>query len=534
MQNLDKIKDFLENPKITQTKVFAELKCEEDQAKILKYFLSLFLKGEEEPNARNAIKEVFKVSGVDALNYLDHFGTLLDLGYLEFDSFLSRNIENEKIVLLELLNSTLKLGQNFFEILSKKYEKPNTNNKLLRELKTHFEALKAPIESLFKEHHLNQKEQVLFLSILREEYNGDNEKDTRDLNSLLNLISANNSERIKNRALLDESGRLVAKGLLDYDEWGGFGGGFSRTYFIPESTLKNLSAQKGKLTQKSRLESALKSQDIFTHLKPKIPLSKIILNKETKEILDSILSQMNSNVLANLVQWGLREKNAALCAKIIFYGAAGTGKTLTALGLAKALKRPVLSLDCSKILGMYVGESEKNVRAIFENYKEIAKKSKSEPILLLDEADQFLSARSTNPASSTDKMHNQMQNIFLEQIEKFDGVLVATTNLLENIDPAFSRRFNYKVEFKKPDFAQRVALWERHLPRNAPFSADFSVQKLAQFPLSGGQIALVVKNTAFAIAAQKHPNFTTQSFIKYIERELNSNFDGEKTAGFRS
>ena len=110
---------------------------------------------------------------------------------------------------------------------------------------------------------------------------------------------------------------------------------------------------------------------------------------------------------------------------------------------------------------MYVGESEKNVRAIFDKYYDLRKKSKTEPILLLNEADQFLSARTTSSASGSEKMHNQMQNIFLEQIERFDGILIATTNLLESLDKAFSRRFNYKIEFKKPNLKQRLQLWEK-------------------------------------------------------------------------
>jgi len=103
----------------------------------------------------------------------------------------------------------------------------------------------------------------------------------------------------------------------------------------------------------------------------------------------------------------------------------------------KSMKKRVLSFDCSKILSKYVGESEKNVRNMVDKYKELSLKTKSQPMLLLNEADQFLSSRSIEANSGVDKMHNRMQNIFLEQIEKFDGILVATTKLLETIDPVF-------------------------------------------------------------------------------------------------
>jgi SpoVK/Ycf46/Vps4 family AAA+-type ATPase len=192
----------------------------------------------------------------------------------------------------------------------------------------------------------------------------------------------------------------------------------------------------------------------------------------------------------------------------------------------------VISFDCSKILSMYIGESEKNVRKIFDSYKEIVEKTKSEPILLLNEADQFLSSRSTGAGSSADKMHNQMQNIFLEQIERFQGVLIATTNLLENIDSAFSRRFNYKIKFEKPDLKQRMELWEKTVPKNAPLDKDVDFAKLAQYDLTGGQIDLVVKNCAYAVAAKEEPLFTQEDFIGAIKKELSGNFDSEKIMGF--
>ena len=173
-----------------------------------------------------------------------------------------------------------------------------------------------------------------------------------------------------------------------------------------------------------------------------------------------------------------------------------------------------------------------NVRNIFDQYKQLSLKTKSEPILLLNEADQFLSSRVSSSMNGSEKMYNQMQNIFLEQIEKFDGILIATTNLIENLDKAFSRRFNYKIEFTKPNIEERKNLWNKLLPSNIPIKKAFDINKLSSYSLTGGQIELIIKNTAFQIAIKDEPIFTTQDFIYQIDKEVKSMFDKDKIMGF--
>jgi len=182
---------------------------------------------------------------------------------------------------------------------------------------------------------------------------------------------------------------------------------------------------------------------------------------------------------------------------------------------------------------MYVGESEKNVRKIFDDFKALSKKAKVDPILLLNEADQFLSSRTQGVNSSVDKMHNQMQNIFLEQIEQFEGILIATTNLLDNFDKAFSRRFNHKIEFKKPGKKQRKRLWHFMLPENADYEEGFEVDVLAKYELTGGQINLIIRNTAYKVAVREESVFSMEDFLHEIEKELGSSFDKNKSMGFK-
>jgi SpoVK/Ycf46/Vps4 family AAA+-type ATPase len=389
------------------------------------------------------------------------------------------------------------------------------------------------IEDFFKSHNLNEQEQMLFLALLKEEYSG-GDGTIRDMNSLINLVSSDDYEKIKFRSLLEESSNLVSNGLVDYDEVLTPFGGINRNFYIPDEILYKIShpTKKKTRTRKVKLETLIEEQDTFELISTTKTLEDVILNEKTRETLDALLQQVDKKVYNRLKQWGIKDKKKNIEAKIIFYGFAGTGKTLTALALAKSLKKQVLSFDCSKILSMYVGESEKNVRNIFDKYEEIKHRSKTEPILLLNEADQFLSSRTTTSVSGSEKMHNQMQNIFLEQIERFDGILIATTNLLESLDKAFSRRFNYKIEFKKPNENERKLLWEKLLPENLPLSKEFDLSKLISHELTGGQIEMIIKNTAFKVAIQDEPLFTIGDFEEQIQKELKGNFDSENKVGF--
>ena len=299
-----------------------------------------------------------------------------------------------------------------------------------------------------------------------------------------------------------------------------------------ENSTKKTEKQK-KENKKIGLEEVkklVKSESDFEVFKSKKTINDIILSKETKELVDLLLKQLDTTVIEQLREWGIIE-DEKIKARILFSGKPGTGKTATAEVIANSLNRYVISFDCSKILGMYVGESEKNVKAIFDTYKKVQKKLDYSPILLLNEADQFLSKR-TSATSSVDKMHNQMQNIFLEEIEKFEGILIATTNLIENLDTAFSRRFNHKIEFKIPDKKQRLEIWKQKT-KKLPKKEKFEFDKIANYELTGGQIELVTENTAKYNAVNKIKVFEEKHFITQIEKELSTTFDKSgKKMGF--
>jgi len=220
----------------------------------------------------------------------------------------------------------------------------------------------------------------------------------------------------------------------------------------------------------------------------------------------------------------LKQYNLSSGIVALLYGYPGTGKTATAYYLSKMSKRDVLQVDISNIRDKYVGESEKRIKAIFNEYERAKKELKHEPILLFNEADSLIGKR-MNTSTSVDVMNNTMQNILLEELEKFEGVFIATTNLTENMDDAFNRRFLYKIEYKKPSKNVRKRLWLHRLPQ----SEDF-LDKIIHYELTGGQIENIARKALLEhILNSKKIN---QTYIKkLIEEEKNFKSEKEKKIG---
>ena len=174
----------------------------------------------------------------------------------------------------------------------------------------------------------------------------------------------------------------------------------------------------------------------------------------------------------------------------LFYGAPGTGKTESVYQLAKKTGRCVMTVDVPQIKSKWVGDSEKNIKALFDKYREMVKRSNVAPILLFNEADAIFGVRKNGAESAVDKMENTIQNIILQEMEDLNGILIATTNLATNLDSAFERRFLYKIEFEKPDAKVRTRIWQSMV--SGLSDSDASV--LAQaYELSGGQIENIAR-----------------------------------------
>lgn len=208
--------------------------------------------------------------------------------------------------------------------------------------------------------------------------------------------------------------------------------------------------------------------------------------KQQVERLTNLLQQEHFTEVRNR----LRERGFRSGFACLFYGAPGTGKTETVLQLARATGRNLVEVNVAEIKSKWVGESEKNIKEVFNNYRAMLAHSEIAPILFFNEADAIFGKRLTGISRSVDKMENSLQNIILEELEHLDGIVIATTNLTCNFDKAFERRFLYKIEFKQPSVAAKTSIWKSMIPELSELNARMLAEK---YNFSGGQIENIAR-----------------------------------------
>ena len=213
------------------------------------------------------------------------------------------------------------------------------------------------------------------------------------------------------------------------------------------------------------------------------------LEKQLGLFKENLLEDKFSELQKRLEAQSLSKGVAAL-----FHGLPGTGKTETALQIARATGRAVFHVDISEAKSCWYGESQKLVKGIFTDYKKLCEEEKRKPILLFNEADALLSSRhnihNTSGSSSVAQTENAIQNIILEEMEKLDGILIATTNLTYNLDSAFARRFLFKIQFGQPTAEAKQSIWKDKL---SWLSDDDCRQLASRHDFSGGEIDNIVR-----------------------------------------
>lgn len=186
----------------------------------------------------------------------------------------------------------------------------------------------------------------------------------------------------------------------------------------------------------------------------------------------------------------LKEKHMPQGITVLLYGHPGTGKTESVMQMARATGRDVIHVDIAASKSMWFGESEKKIKEIFDNYRQVCEVCQRKPILLFNEADALFGKRKDTANGSCAQTENAIQNILLEEMEQLDGILMATTNLTDNLDAAFERRFLFKVRFERPTEEAKTRIWQSKLPNLTTTEAE---QLAAQYDFSGGEIDNIVR-----------------------------------------
>ena len=200
----------------------------------------------------------------------------------------------------------------------------------------------------------------------------------------------------------------------------------------------------------------------------------------------------------------------------LFYGGPGTGKTETVIQLARTTGREIVQVNVANLRNMYVGESEKNTQQVFDDYKKKLEESDVTPILLFNEADGIFGNRYTGINDAVNQMENTIQNIILQNMETFEGILIATTNLTDNFDKAFERRFLFKIFFEKPKADVRKQIWMSVLPE---LSSDDATILATRYDFTGSMIENVARRQTIDEILYSRP-MTLDTMKRLCDEEL--------------
>ena len=234
-----------------------------------------------------------------------------------------------------------------------------------------------------------------------------------------------------------------------------------------------------------------------------------------------------SNTAFTILQSRLKSKNMSAGITVLLYGSPGTGKTETVYQLAKKHNRPIFKVEISETKSMWFGEIQKLVKKIFTDYYNFKKTQKICPILLFNESDAIIGKRKSAGSSSVSDTENAIQNVLLEELENFDGILFATSNLVANLDSAFEHRFLFKVKYENPSTENAAKIWRSKLPI---LSENEALQLASQFSNSGGEMENIARKSIMdEIVFGTKPNF--ERILSFCENEK-WNSKPKNTIGF--
>ncbi len=263
---------------------------------------------------------------------------------------------------------------------------------------------------------------------------------------------------------------------------------------------------------------------------PQLGLASVVLPDEIREQLEEVVESSRHRATV-FDEWGLAARlSTGRGLAVLFQGEPGTGKSLSAEALAYELAKPLYRVSIPAIVSKFVGETEKNIKAVFTAARE------GQSLLFFDEADALFSRR-TQVIGALDKYTNMETNLLLQELERFDGIVVLATNLIGNLDPAFERRIAYRIRFPFPDAQARARIWESLLPPQAPTSGILDFEFLGRkYVIAGGHIKNAVLKAAYRAARLEGSRraITTALLARAAEEEIEGGFSKRQKFGFES
>lgn len=325
---------------------------------------------------------------------------------------------------------------------------------------------------------LNDSEKSVFLVCMMLFYKN---TDTAIEPAQWNFVFDNRMDMVRfNSAMIKGTSKLLTLGLLENTFSSGMASDreFSLTDVVKRKLFPDcVSRFSGNVT------SVLTSPETIT-------TKSLFYNDREQALVDRLYDLMESDHFAK-VQENLRNEGLRPGVCILLSGGPGTGKTELVLQLAKKSGRAIYQVDMSELRSKWVGESEKNIQHIFDRYALCAKICDKAPILLFNEADGIINKRMEGAERLSDKSENTIQNIILQNMERFEGIMIATTNLVANMDRAFERRFLFKVQFDNPSLKARESIWHAAIPELSEVEVKTLAMEFDGF--SGGQIENVAR-----------------------------------------
>ena len=359
-----------------------------------------------------------------------------------------------------------------------------------------------PLINSVKNLDLEPIDRIIYFFIIWKSVNGSM---NIDMDEPLNSFFKRSSNRVQYmQGIFNGSNKLIKQNLVDYTS----GRFFNDIDLSLSDSSLNLLKEHGVILHRRKNNNGTISPD-------SIAAKTLVYEAEESKQINELRTMMSTECYHDLMQ-RLKAKALPQNLNILLFGAPGTGKTETVYQLAKSSGREIMKVEISQSKSMWFGESEKLIKKIFRDYADLAKQNELTPILLFNEADAILSSRKTNNSSAVSQTENAIQNILLEELENFKGIFIATTNLAENLDRAFDRRFLFKIKFNRPSVASRAAIWQDKM---ASISPEDAIALSKDFELSGGQIDNVIRKAEIQMLL-KNTTCTLEELKQFCAQEI--------------